>query len=596
MAAEPSLIRHQSSITLPTMRLINIETMKLETFYNEKLPLYGILSHTWGEENDEVTFPDLIAGIHQCRPKAGFAKIAYTCRQAKHDGYGYAWVDTCCIDKSSSAELSEAIQSMFAWYRDAAVCYVYLVDTHISKQDNFLTSRWWTRAWTLQELLAPVKVVFYDSIWKRIGTKEAMVDQIKSATGIQSTVLRDPPAIELSSIAARMSWAANRKATRVEDIAYSLLGIFGINIPLLYGEGERAFKRLQEEIVRCYDDQTVFAWGYEDRAYEDYCAALGSSFDPPDNRSNFSSMVCSILARSPTDFKNSGGLIPIRHKYQPSTASPRGINIEMPIFDMLSWHFKDTGGGSSSWWPPFDVGLLACKRKGLSDSFVGMFISFNDSNSYSRISQSNFPSAFNVSFEVASQADPRSIYMNSDDSRVYYSLSLSGVKHPFYYINLDPTLRSDLTPIGVAPAAWVFNFGSKGDHDENPPCMVMPRQKGPYQDFLAVIFKSQILHDYVVACVEGCRSALEYPSFGSEQASTVACFRVTILRKTLPDGIDPTGNVDEIISTLTNDVINDLTNEGLINRWIVGSISERRVIFDQVVFSLNLTWGKNAPR
>jgi hypothetical protein len=166
----------------------------------------------------------------------------------------------CCIDKGSSAELSEAINSMFRWYERAVVCYVYLSDIHSTEASDINTAKWFRRGWTLQELLAPATVRFYTASWNFIGTKLDLISTITSVTGIDADTLRGAD-LDHISIAKKMSWAATRETTRVEDGAYCLLGIFDVNMPLLYGEAERAFQRLQEEILKVSNDQSLFAWG-----------------------------------------------------------------------------------------------------------------------------------------------------------------------------------------------------------------------------------------------------------------------------------------------------------------------------------------------
>jgi len=226
------------------MRLINVNTMKLELFQGANMPPYGILSHTWGDK--ELSFRDL-DNWSLTSKKPGAQKIELTCRQAKMDGLNYAWVDTCCIDESSSAELAEAINSMFLWYNKAERCYAFLADVekdHFGEQ--FPRSRWFTRGWTLQELIAPPTVEFYDANWELLGSKYALVPQITAITKIDEETLKGAN-VETVSIAKRMSWAANRQTTRVEDLAYCLLGIFNINMPMLYGEGERAFQTTRRD-------------------------------------------------------------------------------------------------------------------------------------------------------------------------------------------------------------------------------------------------------------------------------------------------------------------------------------------------------------
>jgi hypothetical protein len=159
----------------------------------------------------------------------GYQKIEFLWQQAAQDGYEFAWIDTCCIDKRSSAELSEAIKSMFEWYRKSEVCYALLTDI---EHNSFLDSRWWTRAWTLQELVAPTNVIFFNA-QGTIGTKVDLASLIEAFTGIAHETLINPDSLFDRSVAQRMCWASKRIATRSEDIAYSFLGIFQINMPLL---------------------------------------------------------------------------------------------------------------------------------------------------------------------------------------------------------------------------------------------------------------------------------------------------------------------------------------------------------------------------
>lgn len=240
------------------MWLINVHTYELESFEGNDQPPYAILSHKW--EAEEVSFKDFrkqrYAGMR------GWEKIEQCCKQALHENdLSYVWVDTCCIDKRSSSELSEAVNSMYRWYEEAKVCYVYLSDIiyNDGEPDNFTTSVWFTRGWTLQELLAPNTLFFFDSQWRKIGSKSDLGVSIAKRTRIAQWALSffDP---RHYSIAQKMAWAAGRQTTRIEDRAYSLLGIFDVNLPLLYGEGEKAFTRLQEEIMRVSNDTSIFAW------------------------------------------------------------------------------------------------------------------------------------------------------------------------------------------------------------------------------------------------------------------------------------------------------------------------------------------------
>ncbi|KAK1834072.1 heterokaryon incompatibility protein-domain-containing protein [Podospora conica] len=248
------------------MWLIHTTNLQLSSFQG-KHPPYAILSHRWGDDDDEVSFQQWRGDHAKIAHKPGYVKINKACEQARTDGLEYLWVDTCCIDKSSSAELSEAINSMFRFYSKAKVCYAYLQDVHgtstrANNSTTFRRSNWFTRGWTLQELMAPKDVVFFTSTWETIGDKENLVDEISTITGIPAHSLWHPGSIRFERIATRMSWVANRVTTRIEDIAYCMLGILDINMPLLYGEGRRAFQRLQEELVKASEDMSIFAWDW----------------------------------------------------------------------------------------------------------------------------------------------------------------------------------------------------------------------------------------------------------------------------------------------------------------------------------------------
>jgi hypothetical protein len=233
--------------------------LTITSFGDGAIPRYAILSHTWGEDAEEVTFADLAGGG---KHKSGYKKICFCGEQAQQDGLQYFWVDTCCIDKSSSLELSTAINSMFRWYQRASRCYVYLSDVSTKKRKTnsistkftlepaFRSSRWFTRGWTLQELLAPAGVEFFSQEGKRLGTRVSLEQEIHAITGIPIAALRGQALSEFS-VEDRMSWAAGRTTMQKEDKVYCLLGIFGVFLPLIYGEGEAyATLRLKEEIQR----------------------------------------------------------------------------------------------------------------------------------------------------------------------------------------------------------------------------------------------------------------------------------------------------------------------------------------------------------
>ncbi|KAG5817889.1 hypothetical protein H9Q74_002814 [Fusarium xylarioides] len=276
------------------MRLVNVETLRLETFISDGIPPYAILSHTWGANAEEISFEDIQKGNIE-KPGNGTQKLKGCCSQAKEDRLGYAWIDTCCIDKKSSKELDEAINSMFQWYSEASICYAYLSDVpheddHWNPRPKFSSSRWFQRGWTLQELLAPEKLRFYDQEWTPIGTKANMSSTIEAITGIPPKFLLGWEDFRQASVAQRMSWAAKRKTSRKEDTAYCLLGIFDVTMPMIYGEGNRALSRLQQEIMKNTGDHSILAWGLDIAEYT------------PSKSANVTS--AGILATAPSDFAN----------------------------------------------------------------------------------------------------------------------------------------------------------------------------------------------------------------------------------------------------------------------------------------------------
>ncbi|TVY81964.1 Vegetative incompatibility protein HET-E-1 [Lachnellula suecica] len=258
------------------MRLINTSTLSLHDFTLAKTPPYAILSHTWG--SNETTFQEISKPPRQRVASKGYAKIEKTCELAREDGLEFAWVDTCCIDKSSSAELTESINSMFQWYEAAAVCYVALEDLppDVAPGDGFPKCRW---------------------------LKSDFVDIIGTVTGVPVSLLMGGCGVKTFSVAERMSWAASRQTTRREDMGYCLLGIFDVNMPLIYGEGIKAFRRLQEEIVKHNNDMTIFAWERPSQQ----CSRLG------------------LFAHSPQAFAGSAGIVPFSDDFLDFSVSNKGL-------------------------------------------------------------------------------------------------------------------------------------------------------------------------------------------------------------------------------------------------------------------------------
>ncbi|KAK4161113.1 HET-domain-containing protein [Cladorrhinum sp. PSN259] len=300
------------------MWLLNVNSLELEEFYGDRIPRYAILSHVWGRE--EVSFQDMKSADNRelAKRKSGFSKIRECCSQAKRDGYEWAWIDSCCIDKSSSAELSEAINSMFHWYKYSAQCYVCLADVE--------------GGWTLQELLAPQQIVFLHQNWRAFGQIRKLnaarddgsnympdlTEQVSAITQIPTKYLSGRAALSRACVAQRMSWASRRETTRAEDRAYCLLGLFDISMPILYGEGlTKAFTRLQSEIMRENSDQSILAWHRTD------------------------SGSYRLLAETPDDFLNSSMVESQRLKSPGSTPwsafhmTNLGLSIHLPVTSNL---------------------------------------------------------------------------------------------------------------------------------------------------------------------------------------------------------------------------------------------------------------------
>ncbi|KAK0707271.1 heterokaryon incompatibility protein-domain-containing protein [Lasiosphaeris hirsuta] len=303
------------------MRLLNTKTYDLSSFQSH-VPPYAILSHTWRAE--EVLYADVFSDA--CTRRQGWAKLENCCRQAVRDGWEWVWVDTCCIDKSDSSELSEAINSMFQWYEEAQVCYAFLEDVpkrYFSEAGAafpwkwyFRSSRWFKRGWTLQELLAPTCLLFFDGAWNPIGSRESWADEISLVTGIGVRQFLD---FKSCSVATKLSWAARRETTRVEDRAYSLLGLLGVHMPLIYGEGKKAFVRLQHELMRQYNDETIFLWGEK----------------PTAHMHHFGRACASLFAESPDDYSASNGLVvwPFDKERRGFAVSNAGLSIRGELFE-----------------------------------------------------------------------------------------------------------------------------------------------------------------------------------------------------------------------------------------------------------------------
>ena len=345
------------------MRLLNIKTCELEEFkegpkLRDALDKCAIVSHRWG--NNELSFQKYEKQMknsnyrdHQFdnpgdtppsskAESEGFLKTARARLKAQQqeptqpqNNLKYIWMDTCCINKEEEGELAEAIVLMFHWYSSAKVCYAYLPDVSAVKKEFqepgkdegtkgavkprigcFECSDWFTRGWTLQELLAPTKMYFFDRYWRFLGTKATLSAQIQRVTGIEAQYLNGD--VSRACVAVKMSWLARRQTTKIEDMAYCMFGLFGINTFIRYGEREGAFLRLGQELIKQKPyDESIFAWK---------SPKIDTNIDPETKSSG-------LLAPWPTCYLGSGNLTIESSKYRPRTGysvTNGGILFQVP--------------------------------------------------------------------------------------------------------------------------------------------------------------------------------------------------------------------------------------------------------------------------
>ena len=261
------------------MRLINTHTKTFVEFPEREAPEYAVVSHKWG--SDEVSYSDFLEDTY--RRGRGWLKILKACKIAAARNVHWLWLDACCIDKRNTAEVAKSINSMYKWYQNAKECYAFLPDVNVGRSHadfahQFRHSVWFERGWTLQELLVPPEVQFYNSTFQYLGRKRnGLDDHISAATGIGLEYLQDSSRIRNASVAERMRWASRRQTTEIEDEAYCLLGLFDISMSPCYGEGEKAFIRLQRKILQKTEDESIFAW-WTDRDWTGLLAPSPAAF------------------------------------------------------------------------------------------------------------------------------------------------------------------------------------------------------------------------------------------------------------------------------------------------------------------------------
>ncbi|KAI1741213.1 heterokaryon incompatibility protein-domain-containing protein [Xylaria scruposa] len=421
------------------MRLIQCHTLQLQEFFGSQPPSYAILSHTW--QNEEVTFAEFSHGAPTgTGTTEGWKKITQACKLAIEQGYEYIWIDTCCIDKSSSAELTEAINSMYAWYADSGKCFAYLSDFAPSKPESsntgkqFSLSRWFSRGWTLQELIAPENLEFYDSSWTLYGSKASLCADIAYITGINEKVLcaAGPALRDLLSaipVCQKISWAAGRVTQRPEDVAYSLLGIFGVHMPLIYGEGTNAFARLQKEIIESTNDLTLLAWKAPERVFPVHV--------PP-------SEYFSVLAPSPEYFAESKDIVLSQLlSYNPDfSMTNKGLQITtaLPTVDR----------------PKQTIMSLHCHREGKPQEPLGIYLWDIGGNIYSRVLPDVIPIETEGEISVETPIFLRTQPGHSDVSN---SVLLRGYNFVFKFTH-RAAMGKSVRPLSTYPdKRWVENFG-----------------------------------------------------------------------------------------------------------------------------------------
>lgn len=412
---------------------------------------YAILSHRWG---DEVSYEEVIQltkmdNRDEIRRRSGYLKIMKSCEQAKSDGLNWLWADTCCIDKRSSSELSEAINSMFRWYENSKRCYAYLHDTSVFPTTRDCVSfrgsngwpEWFSRGWTLQELIAPKDIQFFNRDWKLIGDKGSLASKLQEITRVPVSVLKSGLSSQRLSVAQIVSWAADRRTTRIEDRAYSLMGLLDVNMPMLYGEGKKAFQRLQLEVIRMSNDQSIFAWDPEGK-----------------NR-----QTTSVLADDPSLFRDCHDIVkmvPMEFNEElPSLWKSDEEFLTMPE-DQGSLAFTVTNAGIQIWlpllpyWgcPSLFQAALACRREG---SRVPMTIDLASSKSrhyrYFGATARPKPSPELGQLYLAYRAEPRHDFIFKVDDRTipYYGFSRRDV-FPKEVVSTEDTITlSRACPLAV---------------------------------------------------------------------------------------------------------------------------------------------------
>ncbi|KAJ8472943.1 hypothetical protein ONZ51_g8187 [Trametes cubensis] len=335
---------------LDSFRLLSSEPHISLTAFNspDQVPGgYAVVSHVWRATEPSLREVQQLADQEATYDDSRLDdKIRQCCILTRARGLPYFWIDSPCIDQRNSTELSEAISSMYAWYAKAAVCFAHLPDVPsddciFDPSSAFRRSVYFTRSWTLQELIAPKRVVFVSSDWTVLGEKQDLAELLEEITNIDRQILTFCRPLTDVSIACKLSWAARRNARRIEDRAYSLLGLFDIHMPMMYGEGEKAFARLLHTILKEKCDHTALAWGRATDLPLSHPPSLTPLLRGCDPKP-VSQQATPVCPPSPAAFVDSAHLTPVDIEEFMSTmatwgASPTGDNkARTPLFWLVS--------------------------------------------------------------------------------------------------------------------------------------------------------------------------------------------------------------------------------------------------------------------
>ncbi|KAF4930545.1 Vegetative incompatibility protein HET-E-1 [Colletotrichum fructicola] len=417
------------------IRLISTEpvndpnTRFMRLFPQDDTPPYAILSHRYDSKAGEVSFKHLNPGSETPTGRVSYKKITGFCNKAFDAGFKWAWVDTCCINHDDSEEQKRSINSMFEWYRKSEVCYAYLAD--VATGGDIRESEWFTRGWTLQELLAPGNLTFFDKNWIDIGSKAFLRNVIQEITNIPPAALLVNQSVEYS-VAQIFSWTQGRETSRPEDVAYSLLGLLNINLPPNYGEGgKQAFIRLQQEIIKRSTDQSIFSW-------------TGPPGNPDGLRDAF--------ATTPSEFLTCADVSPNTTSREFALTN-NGLRINMRINDAN---------------PDVIWGLLDCTRDGMHVAIPLEQVGDPTERRYARIGHHGPAGgeigAADVTPAVFNEMEDREVYIAPTGPRNFNTtdwLPTDRLTQYTFFIepSMTPNNHPDFRLIGSGTAQWVFGPG-----------------------------------------------------------------------------------------------------------------------------------------